>query len=1515
MFEPLLSSALNSGGLGQYRTVSADTLSVWAQRAVQSCTASTDAAGQLSPVITDKDAEKIFSFVCDFWTDSGAALGNALKELFVKLISLLTKLRPAPELTGVLHKWTQRVLKFSKTQRVLYFTLEILVKIVGGSYVLEIAPDFPSQALLHMGSNALANPIGKTLYALYSSILTELAGSTKAAKIPTHTVSEWTNMWAPAGRSALMNKRTREHVFTYFLPQMFRRLPASLKLFIEPFMKPFMNVDSETSEDEISVLVGCLKVGQELDILDLSKADNNIISADFLESLFYHSSPSLRISALSLAVTSPQGSKPIAPYVLEIIKRSIDNFFVESDPGFRNQFYGFMRQLVFRVRGSSYAMARESRKSKEKGDTQKAEAIDEQISQIKEFCQWFVNYLELCVRPGSPYQYLFTGILMITLLVQSGLDERVSSKYYEKQHIPFPFHVPVYNHKMVRLLVDNIANNYEDIRSGAAKILKMAPLPVPLIESYKDVETISDKVYDTISGMRGREGDAGARGAELVFHLYGALPADRNASIEKSMDFLEQLIGNLEQQVKYAQTDLSTAVREHPIHGYYSALRFIIENINFKQYIVNDAEVARWSKYVQRLTDTIFDIWNIVESILTHDSPEGNLPEELESNFQPGLEALYGPATQVILSYSWRAVKESTSLLNALLDRIPVNETIFPQELVLASGNVILAQLASVRHRGAFSSVYPTFISCCRRCNKTPGLENQPSTWLSDNMALIKVKAQYITRRSGGLPFLITAVLTAETDPKKPLLTATFNNLYAIAKSPAVSSAEEKLDLPQVHAFNCIKALFVETELSASSAYFVDQALELAITSFSDPIWAIRNCAVMLFTALQNRLFGTARVSSSRHVVSTVSARLFFSKYKTVRQVLLNILTKHVEALEEKGGRGSSVETVFPVLSLLARLEGTNGYDGLDAFQPLILVCLKSRIWKTREMAARTLPPLLNEQDMFQFSTELVSNASLGDQNGLHGACLAVLNIVAKAQEKFLEQRALASGKTEQAETHAVPETFVELLCSRFDELVATNRCAETALAYFRILKSVYTFNLQEESGSGYNVLEKVVVPFCFEEWAGVKTGLNAVDRCLQSEMAELALTTLFRSGELANDDRAGYITGLVLDTRYEVQQTALSFLEPRLAVLSPIQAQALAEVCWELFSDERAWDQVRGPAVRVFSKLQTVAPTPTTAAGGEDHWTRLYGSVSAAATEEINETCLHALGIFTGQAYAASADTSSLDKTEKWLELVQKHGHENEAFPTREAAFNSLVAFLSATAPTSTQKQQVTPVYVDALLQLHFFLSDDDDDIRSAAALYASQSVLGLPFAGTPVHCEGALLAHICSLASSTCDQDILAHLEKRLFTQFRGVHLRAWADLAEAVKQRDDELLFAVERQNIYRDELRRVDQFAGALTTTTTTTGKLSASVGQEYQAWALDAVQAVLDLPTHAEQEPDGVFGWAKDPNLFLSLYRIKAGLDLGRELNVLPDDDDKVAKGMKEVREKMEALCVHSDLRW
>jgi hypothetical protein len=120
-------------------------------------------------------------------------------------------------------------------------------------------------------------------------------------------------------------------------------------------------------------------------------------------------------------------------------------------------------------------------------------------------------------------------------------------------------------------------------------------------------------------------------------------------------------------------------------------------------------------------------IWLTVQHVLCDDSPEGHLPEELED--------IEGLDTKDLLSYSFRAVHESryeirpngasvsiltgySNLLRLLVGTLRSKKApgvpFPPLDVFRETGYLAFEQLASLRHRGAFSTVSYTFTTCCQ---------------------------------------------------------------------------------------------------------------------------------------------------------------------------------------------------------------------------------------------------------------------------------------------------------------------------------------------------------------------------------------------------------------------------------------------------------------------------------------------------------------------------------------------------------------------------------------------------------------------------------------------------------------------------------------------------------------------------------------------------------------------------------------------------------------------------------
>jgi hypothetical protein len=105
-----------------------------------------------------------------------------------------------------------------------------------------------------------------------------------------------------------------------------------------------------------------------------------------------------------------------------------------------------------------------------------------------------------------------------------------------------------------------------------------------------------------------------------------------------------------------------------------------------------------------------------VKDVLCNDAPEGYIPDEVNDEVNI--------TTKDILSYSWRALKEASSLIRVLVSKAPISET--EETSILRKGDLEIlsrlcfTELAELRHRGAFSSVAQAYAACCSR-NHTSG--------------------------------------------------------------------------------------------------------------------------------------------------------------------------------------------------------------------------------------------------------------------------------------------------------------------------------------------------------------------------------------------------------------------------------------------------------------------------------------------------------------------------------------------------------------------------------------------------------------------------------------------------------------------------------------------------------------------------------------------------------------------------------------------------------------------------
>ena len=99
------------------------------------------------------------------------------------------------------------------------------------------------------------------------------------------------------------------------------------------------------------------------------------------------------------------------------------------------------------------------------------------------------------------------------------------------------------------------------------------------------------------------------------------------------------------------------------------------------------------------------------------------------------------------------------------------------------------------------------------------------------------------TRRSAGIPLLLTSILVSATDSQKDELThIALTQLLKISVKPVDTLEGEPIEwrLPQVHAQNAMKAIFTEGKLAQSSFGHIESAFAVAIDGFGSDMYPPR---------------------------------------------------------------------------------------------------------------------------------------------------------------------------------------------------------------------------------------------------------------------------------------------------------------------------------------------------------------------------------------------------------------------------------------------------------------------------------------------------------------------------------------------------------------------------------------------------------------------------------------------------------------------------------------------------
>ncbi|KAH7188835.1 putative death-receptor fusion protein-domain-containing protein [Fusarium flagelliforme] len=1263
------------------------------------------------------------------------------------------------------------------------------------------------------------------------------------------------------------------------------------------FLKRMNEHEAVSAGDEIDLnlpallQLAALEIGKKVGLVeepalgDDKSADSDssiVLDEKVLESVLAHPSHEVRSLALSLLMSSPSTTRPYSSTALALLRKHLATYFADSDAKFRNEVAGKVRDMFKRVRGAIFVLKKSipraaARKQKEQpGQAQEPQHIlyrtnlislpEAQLTHCLEYHEkflfWYIDFLCSELTPTASYQRHSASLKAVTFILRMEGEKSKTWETPDDQTLFFD----QFGASWLRALSDLIMDPFDDIRSHAATVLKwifsdsryknfhlmaqqgrMDPAE-ELAELLKRSEDLARKT------ARADHSDGVARVSQLLYRFSG--------EEQQRVALLSKLIGGLEERLAVAEKDLGRAVLDAPLHGDFASLCYMWQVVSELQF--SESELQS----VQALQDTLISccerVWAAVRDILCDDSPEGHLPQELEE--------VDGLDTKDVLSYSFRSVHEASNLMRILI--LSIKQRTRPgricpsREAYERIGNLSFTQLASLRHRGAFTTVALTFSTCCQLVKHLDQGQDGAASgttlleqWYSGTLEAINAQVS-TTRRSAGIPAMMTGVLSANA--ANPSFEQVMTELMKIASQEARVTETDGSNLPQVHAYNCLKEIFKSSYLTSignKSEKFLPQCLELAANGLKSELWAIRNCGLILLRSLIDCLFGSHQSKATMEAGWDGKAnRIAYHRYSSLPTTLLHLLKSGHQMMASIAASSAAAESVFPALDIIRRAGPPEVLR--DELQVHIAKYLASPVWHVREIAARTLCSCQLHAQWLDSITSLAAESvrsQIGNvQNHVHGVLLALKYTIDRLSEVMPEQL--------QQDTPKLSGFLIEYWLE-----IQTLESPEIPAAYLEVV----------------NLVRALPRPGAVERLHFEFPAFNKKEGALLRAQRVIHEVHSIAEGSGQIDD----LNALLLSKTMGVN-TIVAGLDtiPKLWNVSRLSEQEVNQFC-NLYRDVCLKIGPAEPRVIALQNLTDILDQVIKS--------KNFGLVSADLLSEIwnslplsllNPALANSIIRISGciTAILSKKRAVSGEGIKNWGHMVADSGLDDKDFDTRLATVESLCSFFST---VERDQSWAGEEHASAILALYDSLNDDDDDIRDTGSA-AVKSILGQAL--VPIEAANRLLSWLTKHYGN--NQTFRQIVVRRIMgdSRYPSPELNVISvkdQLQEAMKF--DDSLFVIEEQNLFVDEVRETQRWISVYESLEWESNDPALEVLTTWTSAGLEAMHSLVS-------QEDGPLGYGSKPEVFAILSRViraSAALTRHHTDNELLESIDKSTRAL------------------
>lgn len=739
-------------------------------------------------------------------------------------------------------------------------------------------------------------------------------------KYSPNALDSWRTVLLPALRNPTISVR----VVQYLIPVLFRRSPSQLAPWVE-------SLELGESSEDLLLLVQLAAAGQTMAPSSLP------VSVERLQTLVSHVDRKLRLAAYSVLLKALRLSPHKHALLWDVVLAPVPLALALDDcptPQTRTSAAGALRNLLAASKALEKAASKSAEVSKSQDSVvgggsahleKKAIDTNEQTSQ-----SMFMRLARELFERYSPSALYGQQALASDLVAEVAVEPWCQRSLYDS-----------FNRRICLMC----CSDFEDVLKTAYEILLAQ-------KSRSNTFFQNPSTSQKISRVLREENAHNETGEARIIAL---MVLREKPTFNRASDYPKR--AKVEKEVNgdtFIQTRELSLMEESPNYESFAYYRRAVESLfpNGKMTpclceslgLIVAALLARELEVLQPFHESIFT--TIVESAL--DLLRDFKRFTAEDNSQ------------------WRIIREVLKLVCVILDTDEACGVIslkYTEELATTSSNALLR----VSHRGSFAALYSLYKRTCialgpEWCRRL----------LDTSIEQLETHVQLISRRSAAMPFTVLAPVVA-THTNSAFVSHAFEKLINMAKTPCHDMILSSTDLPQVHAFNCLRHMFGDSELRNANAIHIGSAFVVTVTNLDHALWPIRNSALMLFGVLHQRIFGTARMS----------ATLLNMTYPEIAPVV-------VQALQNE---------TLSLASCLVLLQSV--FDAKERFVDIAEIVrrgyLANRNWGLRERAARSLLALWGSENCKEYI--LLCDIKHLDRNAKHGILLLAKEVQMKVPE------------------------------------------------------------------------------------------------------------------------------------------------------------------------------------------------------------------------------------------------------------------------------------------------------------------------------------------------------------------------------------------------------------------------------------------------------------------------------------------------------------------------------------